>query len=379
MHDIIAYAAFLIAPALILLLTRRITLLARIGSLVVTYAIGIVVGNLGVLPDRLESVQATVGSTAAIVALPLLFFSLDLSSWRGLARDSVLSLVAGLVALMAATAATYAIFAHRVGEEAWKAAGMLVGVYTGGTPNLAAIGTALRISPDLYAAVHGSDIVIGAVWILLALSVLPRIFSRVLTPYLHRDSGGAASKEFSSAFTWHGPRSLVHAGAALGLALAVTAIGGSFTLFMPETAALPLTIVTITTLSVLLSLAPPVRRLENSFQLGYYLILAFSLAVSSLADVRELASTAPVMFGYTATLLTLVSILHLVLSRLFRIDRDTHLIAATAFLFSPPFIPVVAAALRNRAVIVPGIIMGTIGWVMGNYIGLAVAYALRAL
>ncbi|MFW5737361.1 MAG: DUF819 family protein, partial [Spirochaetota bacterium] len=122
-----------------------------------------------------------------------------------------------------------------------------------------------------------------------------------------------------------------------------------------------------------------IRGLRNSFQLGYYLILVFSLAVSSMANVREIASTAPVFILYVASLLLLVSVLHLILSAVFRVDADTHLITATSFIYSPPFVPVVAAAIGNRKVIVSGVVVGVVGWVVGNYIGFAVAYALRVL
>jgi uncharacterized membrane protein len=166
---------------------------------------------------------------------------------------------------------------------------------------------------------------------------------------------------------------------ALGLALVIFAAGGSFTLFLPEASALPAAILTITTLGIASSFVPRVRRLRNSFQLGYYLILVFSIAVSSMANVRELTVTAPVILLYVASLLVIVSIIHLGLSALFRIDTDTHIITATSFIFSPPFVPVVAAAIGNRKVVVPGVLIGVTGWVLGNYIGFAVAYLLRWL
>ena len=44
-------------------------------------------------------------------------------------------------------------------------------------------------------------------------------------------------------------------------------------------------------------------------------------------------------------------ILHLILAKIFRVDADNFLITATAFIFSPPFVPVVANALKNKDVI----------------------------
>ena len=61
----------------------------------------------------------------------------------------------------------------------------------------------------------------------------------------------------------------------------------------------------------------------------------------------------------------------------FRINVDDYIITSTALSNSPPFVPVVAAALRNKAVVVPGMIIGVIGYAIGNYLGVAIAYLLR--
>jgi len=67
--------------------------------------------------------------------------------------------------------------------EGWKMAGMLIGVYTGGTLNLAAIGNGLEISSSNYIAVHASDVLVSGILFLLILSVIPRILKRILPKY----------------------------------------------------------------------------------------------------------------------------------------------------------------------------------------------------
>ena len=36
---------------------------------------------------------------------------------------------------------------------------------------------------------------------------------------------------------------------------------------------------------------------------------------------------------------------------------------------SPPFVPVIAAALKNKEIVVSGLIIGIIGYAIGNYLG----------
>ncbi len=370
---------FLAAPALFVFAAYRIDRIAKLGTIVLAYGVGLLIGNIGVLPDDIGVVQNAMTTFTVPVALPLLFFSLNLGSWRTLAKKSVLSLLAAMIAVIVGSFAAFLIFAQHVGPEGWKAGGMLVGVYTGGTPNLAAIGNALAVDPSTYVAVHGSDVVVGAVLLLFLVSLAPRIFRRLLPAFVSAGNEDEEATEFSPYFTGFSGREVKEMGIALALALVIFAVGGSFTLFLPDLAALPAAMLAITTLGIAASFVPGVRRLRNSFQLGYYLILVFSLAVSSMANIQELAGTAPVMILYVATLLVLVSVLHLAFSALFRVDADTHIITATSFIYSPPFVPVVAAAIGNRKVVVSGVVIGVIGWVVGNYLGFAVAYTLRML
>jgi len=70
-------------------------------------------------------------------------------------------------------------------------------------------------------------------------------------------------------------------------------------------------------------------------------------------------------------------VLHALLSWVFKISVDEYIITSTALANSPPFVPVVAAALRNKEVVVPGVIIGVVGYAIGNYLGIAIAYLLK--
>jgi uncharacterized membrane protein len=70
-------------------------------------------------------------------------------------------------------------------------------------------------------------------------------------------------------------------------------------------------------------------------------------------------------------------LIHVILSYLFKIDTDSTIITITALSTSPPFVPVVAGALKNKTIIVMGITIGVIGYAIGNYLGVFIAYFLK--
>jgi uncharacterized membrane protein len=71
-------------------------------------------------------------------------------------------------------------------------------------------------------------------------------------------------------------------------------------------------------------------------------------------------------------------IIHVGLAKIFRVDADNVIIVATALSCSPPFVPVVAAALKNKEIIISGITVGIIGYAIGNYLGIFIGYLLKS-
>jgi uncharacterized membrane protein len=110
----------------------------------------------------------------------------------------------------------------------------------------------------------------------------------------------------------------------------------------------------------------------------FIMILIFVLKLSDLSAAINCFTYSP-----RRTDLEIVAIGSLVLktllSKLFRIDADTLIAASTALICSPPFVPMMAGALKNKQVMVTGITIGIIGYAVGNYLGVTIAYILNAM
>lgn len=369
---------FILFPALILYLCRTFPFLNKIGAVVLCYGVGILIGNSSLLPQNIYPVQDTIMSIVIPLAIPLIFFSIDIKKWSRLAGKSLFSFTLEVLSVVFIVSAGFFLFRSWIGKETWKLSGMLIGVYTGGTPNLAAIGTALGIDPAVYIAAHASDVFIGAAWLLIVITVLQKIMLWFLPPFQklgeNQDQNQTDFDSYAGIFSYEVVRPLA---GALALALVIFALGAGMTLVVPKELAMVGAILTVSTLGIALSLIPAVRNIPMTFQLGQYLILIFCLVVSSMADLQKLFQTAPAVFGLVAFVYFFSVALHAGLAALFRIDADTVIITSAAGLYSPPFIPLVASALKNKEIIVSGVITGIIGWVIGTYLGIGVAYLLR--
>ena len=62
---------------------------------------------------------------------------------------------------------------------------MLVGVYTGGTPNLVSLKVALGVDPNLFVMTSTYDMIVGAITIIFFITAGPKVFRAILPPFKH--------------------------------------------------------------------------------------------------------------------------------------------------------------------------------------------------
>ena len=375
---------YILFPIAIIWAAERYSLLNKIGAVGLAYVVGVILGNSGILPAEAESLQNTFTTVTVPLALPLLLFSSDVRGWLKLAKKTILSLVLGLISVSVTVTGGY-LLVHGLLDDAWQVAGMLIGVYTGGTPNLAAIGTGLGVHPDTYILTHTSDIILSSILFLFLLFLAKPAFRFFLPPFVSPNTDPditdpiLAEHEFESFNGMLAPKYRLPLLKAFGVSALIFAIGGGISFIVPENASTAVAILLITTLGIAASFVPAINRIEKSFQLGLYLIIVFSLVIASMAKFDQFAHANPAVFWYVAIAVYGSLVLHVLLSAIFRIDVDTTIITATALVFSPPFVPVVAAALKNKTVILSGLTAGIIGYAVGNYLGISIAYFLRSL
>ena len=78
-------------------------------------------------------------------------------------------------------------------------------------------------------------------------------------------------------------------------------------------------------------------------------------------------------------MLIMIILVHITLCYLFKIDADNMVISSTATIFGPAFIGQVTGILKNKELLVPGMIMSLIGLAIANYLGVMVAQLLAGL
>lgn len=372
---------FVLTPVMIIFLEKKYSIVRKFGAVLICYGLGLIIGNLGILPEGTEKYQNLLTTITIPLALPLILFSLNVRKWLKMAGSAMLSLGIGLFTVLLMIVVGYWIYVDEI-DEIWKVSGMLVGVYTGGTPNMAAMKTALNVNQELYLMTHTYEVFLAAIYLIFILSVGQRVFLMFLRPFKSPEVDPSLADvnpedDFDSYEGVFNKKTFLPLLVALGISILIVGISYGISLLFPEDFQTAAIILLITTFGIGFSFIPGINQIKKTFQGGMYIILIFCLVVSSMADIRQLANISFSLFWYIGLAMFGSHILHAFIAKLFKIDADTVIISGSALICSPPFVPVVAGALKNREVILTGLVVGIAGYAVGNYLGVLIAYILK--
>ena len=364
------------APLGILWLTYKSAWLRKVGSIIIAYIIGCTLGLTGLIPytEDMHAVQTTVASVAIPIAIPLLLFSADLKSWARLAPAFIKSTIFGLLGCAIAIIIGFHLYGKSNHELFAHVGGMLTGLYTGGNANLASLKMALGVDDTTYILTSAYSTIMSAVYLFFVIIFGKRLLSLFMPDFkddktVEDDIVKVENHEEELFLGLFRKDNLKDLGTSLLLTVCIIALGAGIACLFPKDAFQSVFILGISLLSIFASLNKRVRRLKRTFEAGTFFILVFSVAVASQVSLKTLTDVNPDIFLFI-TVATLGSLFfHVLLSAVFRIDTDTTLTTSISLICSPPFAPVMGSALKNKAVIGPGIAVGLFGYAIGTYMG----------
>ncbi len=357
----------------VLALTPHIKLFSWLGPVTICYALGILWGNLDFLPLS-QSTSTQITEFSIPLAIPLLLYSTNLRSSLKLAKTSLLSF-ALLCFSVCLTSFVMSYFFRNELNDIWKLAGMMVGVYTGGTPNLTAIGMALSVGEKDFVLLNMADLIVGGSFFLFLLTAGIKLSAKFLPAFINPEILTGHNQNEEKFSVWKNKLHIIFY-LLLTLVGVLLSVGLSQILFSKLST--PFIILGITSWGIFCSSFSQLSSRPGSYEMGNYLLLVFCVAMGSLANLNQIFSESFTYLYYAAFITWISAFLHLLGCWLFKIDRDTAMVTAVAGLFGPVFIGPVVAQLNNKKVLVTGISIGLLGYALGNYLGLALAYLTRS-
>ncbi len=380
-ETVILVLFFCLAPAGVLWLCRKVKWIGKIGPILMLYFIGAIIANIGILPagEHTAKVQDLLSSAMVPLAIPLMLFSFTFR--KSETRDTLIAMVTGLIAVVAAVVAGYPIFASHI-NDANQVAGMYTACLTGGTVNMAAVSQMLGVEGQQYALLNTYDMIVSFTYLVFIMAAGIKL-ARKFLPVKTLDFNEAAIQEemeksgknpYSGIFSKEGIKDVL---VLLGVTVVIIGISAAFGLGMSKL--LPGTfmmffILAITTLGIGASFIKKIHVRKFGYATGMYFIYIFSIVVASMANVRALDFTGALYtIGFLAFIEVVSLTIQLLTAKFFKVDADTAVIASVTYINSPPFVPMIAASMKNSRVLMPGLSIGIIGYAAGNYLGVLLA------
>ncbi|NLJ89604.1 MAG: DUF819 family protein [Clostridiales bacterium] len=371
--------AILLVPRLMVLLSARYKVFDLLGPVFLCYLLGFLFSFI--IKDT--SIAMSISEILVPISIPLILFSADLKSYKKLAKPVTKSFLFLIICVLIISSLGFLIFRAYV-PEANKFSGMMAGLYTGGTPNLIAIAMALGVDETQIVIANTADLIVGGVYFFLLLSVVPRIAHKFLPKNNYIDPlDRSLLKELESEFlpgkSFFSIKGILQRMPLLLLSILCTGVSVLFSLLLTDSLDVLIIILMVTIFGIGFSFNKKIRAVPNSFNTGQYLIYMFSFAIGLSFSLEHVNLQILPLLSFFAFVQYTSLILHFILCKIANIDGNISVITSTVGIYGPAFVIPVANALKDKNVILPGIICGIVGYAIGNFLGIGLALFLGLL
>ncbi|MET0017847.1 DUF819 family protein [Oscillibacter sp.] len=374
---------------------------SKISGAIIALIIAMVLANVGIIPISCPLYDDVVWGIVVPMGIPLLLLQCNIKKiWKETGRMLVIFLIGAVGTFVGAFIAYYALRApFGNAQDLAKVAAMMTGSYIGGGVNFAAMASQYAAGDDLTAAATVADNLLMAAYFFVLIAFAGMRFFRKNFRHPHIDEMEAGTSNRDSAQTqaaafWSRKDislkdiafnfayciaivwlSKLVAGGIKGL---VPADPNPFLDFVGKF--LGSQYVWITTFSVIVAtyMDKQVAKLHGSQEIGTYLIYLFLFVIGVPANIYTVVTKSPLLLVLTAIMVIVNMLFCFGAAKLFHFDLEDAIIASNANIGGPTTAAGMAISQGWAKLVGPAMLIGTLGYVIGNYAGTIVGIALGA-
>ncbi|MDO4997527.1 MAG: DUF819 family protein [Neisseria sp.] len=385
-NHLLLWAFLMVGATVSILLEQHPRFGGKIPGAVIALIIGLGASNLGLIPTDAPVYDAVWGYIVPL-AIPLLLFQLDMHAlFKESGRLLIIFLISSLGTIIG-TLAAFALLSKHI-PELDKLAGMISASYTGGGVNFAAMTARLEPSQTMTAAAIVADNLMMACYFFILIGVAGSAWVRRTW-----GSSANASYEVEQGNYWKAKEiSLQNIALSFAAAVALVAIAFSVSKAMKawlgagdnvaEELLFALVsdkylLLTSLTLLFITVFRGQSRKLVGSQELGMYGIYLFFVVIGIPASIELIFANAPLLFVFTLIIAVLNLLFTLLVGKLLRFSVEEIVLACNANIGGPTTAAALAISKGWRGLVGPILLVGTVGYIIGNYIGMLVYTLVR--
>ena len=375
---------------------------SKVSGAIIALIIAMFAANIGIIPTNSVLYDDIVWGVVVPIGIPLLLLQCNLNKIGKLTGKMLVVFLMGAVGT-----ATGALLAFHALKGAYAAGGgnindlagvasIMTGSYIGGGVNFAAMASANGLKgTDTAAAATVADNLLMAAYFFVLIFIAGMKWFRNKFAHPHIDaveSGTDTSKTQAAAFWNRKEISLKDIAINFAYAAIVVTISkvtaDFFTGAIPKgnmifnmlNTFLGSQYIWITTISIVISAVfeKKIEELSGYTELGTYLIYLFFFAIGVPASIKMILTNAPLLFVFTLTIVVVNMIFCLVGGKLLKFDLEDIVLASNANIGGPTTAAAMAISKGWTKLVGPIMLIGTLGYVIGTYMGVIVGSLLGA-
>ena len=394
------FAILVVIAAVSIRLEQRFLWAAKVSACVLCLVFAMILANLRIIPTDAPAYDF-IWSYLVPLAIPFLLFQADFRKiWRESGRMFGIYLLASL-GTDAGGVLAYLLLKNRIGvSDAKSALAMFVGTYVGGSVNLVAMADAAGAGKNLVSASIVADNLLMVLYffVLAALPASGWILKHYRHPIIDRRARIESSEEemaevkkyhrthkSRAAEYWKArPVSLADLATGFAAACMIVAVskmlagffegaiaGDSFAISLLR-GLLGNQYLLITTITTALATFFPkfFGNISGAQEIGTFLIHIFFAVIGAPASIALIIRDAPILLLFAAIIVLMNLVFSLAFGKLFRYSIEEITVASNANIGGPTTAAAFAIAKGWHSLIFPAILVGTLGYVIGNYYGI---------
>ena len=369
---------------------------SKLSGAIIALLGAMILANLNIIPTE-SAVYDTVWGYVIPLAIPLLLYQANIVKIMKESGRLLIMFFLSSAGTVAGVIIAFVLLKEYIpGLE--KVAAMMTGSYIGGGVNFAALSTKFEAPGELVSATVVADNLMMAIYffVLILIPTIPFIRKHFRTPHIDEMERDNTAENKAAAY-WKGKEiSLKDIALSVGTAFALVAISFKlaeifgnlipsgenanffFVLLKGTLGDKYLVLTTLTILAVSI-FSRYFENLKGAQEIGTYLIYIFFVVIGVPASISLIISQAPLLLSFVAIIVVINLAISLLLGKVFKFNLEEIILASNANVGGPTTAAAMAISKGWTSLIVPILLVGTLGYIVGNYAGSAIGYWFSSL
>lgn len=385
----------IVSVAISIYLEQKYAWASKVSGAIIALIFALVLSNVGIIPTNSVLYDDIIWGYAVPLGIPLLLLQCNMKKiWKETGRMLVIFLI-GSVGTVCGAFLAFALLKNVVPYPAGVAA-MMTGSYIGGGVNFAALAGQFDVPGEVIGATTVADNLLMACYFFVLIviagsSIFLRNFSHPMIDHV-RENGMSESQTQAAAY-WK-RKDISIKDIAMNLGYSVTVVFIAKLIAKGIAAVIPTSngllqmcntffgseYVWITTLAMIVATfaEDKVQELNGSQEIGTYFIYLFLFVIGVPASIVKIIAEAPALFLFTFIMVFVNMCFCFIAGKILKIDLESCILASNANIGGPTTAAGMAISQGWGELVGPVMLVGTLGYVIGTYLGVIVGGILGA-